>query len=85
MYVKISTINTDTKDMIQNSDVIGQYVVLGKERCERERNAWKQPFCCWKLGIVNRLISVYWIREPNADWYSNFSVCYGKYLAHYQF
>lgn len=38
-YVRFSTINTDTKDLIPNSDGIEQYVVLGKERFEGERNA----------------------------------------------
>lgn len=51
----------------------------------KARYAWKQAFCCLKLGKVNRLNFVYWIREPKVDWYSNFTVCYGKYLAHYQF
>lgn len=36
---RISTINTDTKDLIQNSNIIQQYVLLRKERFEEERNA----------------------------------------------
>lgn len=32
VYLRISTINTDAKNLIQNSDVIGQYVVLKKRK-----------------------------------------------------
>lgn len=81
---RILATNVDVKNLIKLW-IIRQYEFLRKGRFESGRNAWKPLFCCRKLDIVNRLIFVYWIREPNADWYSNFSVCYGKYLAHYQF